>query len=228
MADNPGDLPLAELARRFERVQTAMLADSLDELGHLNCTLPPSIRPVAKGMRFAGPAFTVVGQASDVPLNRMKTLRGALKVLGEVPAGHVCVFEANDGEGFSGHIGEFHASCMRARGVVGSLTDGGSRDSAELSELGYPVFSRYTTPQDGLPRWEIVGTGRNVTLGDVLIRPGDYVVGDDDGVVVIPIELLEEVLEAAEKAAADEAGSREQVAQGVSPLEAFFPGQPSS
>lgn len=222
MAQNLHDLPLSETAARFANVQTAMLADALDELGELRCTLPPDIRPVARGMRFAGPAFTITGRRSEEPLDRTETLRGALRVLGEVPADHVCVFEANDDGGFSGHIGEFHAACMAARGVVGSLTDGGSRDSKELSEMGYPVFSRYTTPQDGLPRWEIVATARDVKLGDVAIRPGDYVVADDDGVVVIPIGLLDEVLMLAERSAADESGFREQVANGVSPFDAFF------
>lgn len=213
---------LAEIAERFSKVQTAMLADALDELGQLKCTLPAEIRPVADGMRFAGPAYTVTGKRSTEPLDRMTTLRQALKVLGSVPADHVCIFEANDGAGFSAHIGEFHATCMRVNGAVGSVTDGGSRDTRELTELGYPVFSRYKTPQDSLPRWEMLDTGRTITIGDVVIEPGDYVVGDADGVVVIPAELRDKVLAMAETAASEEVGILDEVKKGVPPLDAFL------
>lgn len=222
MSQSTRNVPLADIAERFSKVQSAMLADALDELGYLECTLPPEIKSVAPGMRLAGPAFTVTGRRGTEPLDRMKTLRQALKVLGSVPAGHVCIFEANDGPGFSAHIGEFHATCMVANGAAGSVTDGGSRDSKELADLGYPVFSRYQTAQDSLPRWEMLDTGRTITVGAVVIRPGDYVVGDADGVVVVPSELRDKVLAMAETAAADESGILDDVRKGVPPLDAFL------
>lgn len=214
--------PLAEIAERFSQVQTAMLADALDELGELHCTLPPDIRPVDDSMRFAGPAWTVTGKRHREPQDRMVTLRQALKVLGATPPGHVCIFEANDENGFSAHIGEFHATCMMTNGAVGSVTSGGSRDTKELRGLGYPVFSRYKTPQDSLPRWEMLDTGRNIKIGDVEIVPGDYIVADVDGVVVIPAHLRDQVLEMAERAAADEVGILDEVKNGVHPLDAFL------
>lgn len=222
MPQETQDQTITELAQRFGKVQTAMLADALDELGYLKCTLPPDIRPVASGMRFAGPAYTVTGRRSAEPLDRMTTLRQALKVLGSVPADHVCVFEANDGAGFSAHIGEFHATCMVANGAVGSITDGGSRDTKELTALGYPVFSRYKTPQDSLPRWEMLDTGRNITIGDVEIEPGTFLVADEDGVIAVPNEVRDKVLTMAETAAAEEAGILDEVKKGVPPLDAFL------
>jgi 4-hydroxy-4-methyl-2-oxoglutarate aldolase len=222
MSDATQTASLADIAARFSKVQTAMLSDALDELGELKCTLPAEIRPVADDMRLAGPAWTVTGRRSAVPLDRMVTLRQALKILGSVPADHVCIFEANDEDGFSAHIGEFHATCMVTNGAAGSVTSGGSRDTKELRALGYPVFSHYKTPQDSLPRWEMLDTGRSIKIGDVAIAPGDYVVADIDGVVVIPAHLRDKVLEMAETAAAEEVGILDEVKKGVPPLDAFL------
>jgi 4-hydroxy-4-methyl-2-oxoglutarate aldolase len=214
----------AELAERFQSVQTAMVADALDELGHSNCTLPPDIRPLRRGMRVAGPAFPVRGRGSARPLDRVAARLKALEMLASVPAHHVAVFEANDGGGFSSHVGEVHATSLQARGAAGTITEGGCRDTEQVLRLGYPVFCRYNTPQGSLPRSEIVGWPQAITIGPVIIEPGDYIVGDSDGVVVVPAALRDKVLTKAEAVAASERNVLQEIRRGVHPLDAFRAG----
>jgi 4-hydroxy-4-methyl-2-oxoglutarate aldolase len=83
------------------------------------------------------------------------------------------------------------------------------------------VFSRFVTPEDSTWRWELDATQVPITVGVVEIDPGDWVVGDDDGVVVVPSDLAEDVLAEAEKKAATESEIRRVVSDGMSPLEAY-------
>jgi regulator of RNase E activity RraA len=142
-------------------------------------------------------------------------------MLAAVPAFHVAIFEANDSIGFSSHVGEFHATCLKAQGAVGTITEGGCRDVEAVLELDYPVFCRYSTPQDSLARWEIVDWGEPITIGPVGIQTGDYIVADSDGVVVVPAAVREEVLKRSESKAARESTVRDEIQKGDQPLEAL-------
>jgi 4-hydroxy-4-methyl-2-oxoglutarate aldolase len=203
---------------RFASIYTAVLADILDARGHCDQTLPPSIRPLAPGMRLAGRAFTVSGRPSSVS-DYDAALRKVLGMLGEVPAGHVAVYScAHD---VSAHLGELSVTSLAARGVAGCVLDGGCRDVRFVLETGFPVFSRHVTPEDSTWRWELEATQASITVGRVEIEPGDWVVGDDDGVVVVPRELAEDVLAEAEGKAAAESEIRAAVREGMTPLEAY-------
>jgi 4-hydroxy-4-methyl-2-oxoglutarate aldolase len=203
---------------RFASIYAAALADILDARGRREQTLPPSIRPLAPGMRLAGPAFTVRGRPSSVS-DYDAALRKVLGMLGEVPAGHVVVYScAHD---VSAHLGELSVTSLAARGVAGCVLDGGCRDVRFVLETGFPVFSRHVTPEDSTWRWELEATQAPITVGRVEIEPGDWVVGDDDGVVVVPRELAEDVLAEAEGKAATESEIRASVRDGMTPLEAY-------
>lgn len=203
---------------RFARVYTAALADILDGRGLRDQTLPPSIRPLEDGMRLAGPAFTVTGRPVDVT-DWDGALRRVLGMLGSVPAGHVAVYScAHD---VSAHLGELSVTSLQARGVAGCVLDGGVRDTRFIRDTGFPVFSRYVTPEDSTWRWGLTATEEPITIGRVRISPGDWVVGDEDGVVVVPAAIAEGVLAEAEAKAATESSIREAVRAGATPLEAY-------
>jgi 4-hydroxy-4-methyl-2-oxoglutarate aldolase len=85
----------------------------------------------------------------------------------------------------------------------------------------FPVFARHTTPEDCVPRWELVDYNIAVTVGNVRIRPGDYIVTDHDGIVAIPHEVIDSVLEDAEAVLATESEVRSAVREGMLPLEAY-------
>ncbi len=203
---------------RFEAIYTAALADVLDARGRHDQTLPPLIRPLAPGLRLAGPAYTVQGQpAEDVDYE--DALRRVLRMLGEVPAGAVAVYAC--AQDVSAHLGELSVTSLKARGVAGCVLDGGCRDIRFILDEGFPVFSRYVTPEDSTRRWELQATQVPVTIARVGIEPGDWIVGDDDGVVVVPLALAESVLAEAEAKAATENEIRTAVRDGMPPLEAY-------
>lgn len=206
------------MRERFLAVYTAVLADILDGRGFHAQTLPPSIRPLGPGMRLAGPAFTVSGQPAKTT-DYDAALRKVLAMLGDVPAGHVAVYAC--AQDISAHLGELSVTSLQARGAAGCVLQGGCRDVRFVLETGFPVFSSHVAPDDSTYRWELEDTQVPIAIGAVRVEPGDWVVGDDDGVVVIPQALAEEVLAEAERKAATETEIRDAVREGMPPLEAY-------
>jgi regulator of RNase E activity RraA len=203
---------------RFEAIYTAALADILDARGLRTQTLPPAIRPLAPGLRLAGPAYTVKGRPAETA-DYDQALRKVLAMLGEVPAGHVAVYAC--AQDVSAHLGELSVTSLKSRGVAGCVLDGGCRDLRFVLDEGFPVFSRFVTPEDSTWRWELEATQVPVTIGRVRIEPGDWIVGDDDGVVAVPHAIAESVLAEAEAKAATESEIRRAVRDGMTPLDAY-------
>jgi 4-hydroxy-4-methyl-2-oxoglutarate aldolase len=201
-----------------EGIYTGAVTDVLDELGYPTQTLPPEIGPLAPGMRVAGNAFAVEGRPR--PGGEYEpSIRRILELLGAVPAGHVAVYAANDRT--SAHFGELSATSLKARGVAGVVLDGGCRDVDFIVRESFPVFARFVTPQDSVPRWEVVEWGHEISIGEVRVATGDFVLGDSDGVVVIPAALADEVLSRAATLVGTENEVRDAVRSGMPPLEAF-------
>jgi regulator of RNase E activity RraA len=190
----------------------------MDDLGLREQTLPPAIRALVPGMRLAGQAFTVDGRPSEHG-DWDAAIRKTLAMLGAVPAGHVAVYQCRQDR--SAHFGELSAESLSSRGVSGCVIDGGCRDVRRIEGLGFPVFTRFVTPEDSTWRWEITATQTPITIGAVQIEPGDWIVGDEDGVVVVPAGSAERVLGAAEAKVGTENLVRDAVRAGASPLEAF-------
>jgi len=207
--------------QRFAAIYTAALADILDTRGLHDQTLPPTIRGLDRGMRLAGPAYTVKGRPSSNSDEAAydEAIRRVLRMLGEVPAGHVAVYACDQDD--SAHLGELSVSSLAGRGVAGCVLDGGCRDVRFILDEGFPVFCRFVTPEDSTWRWELEATQVPIVIGEVRIEPGDWVVGDEDGVVVVPSSLAEDVLVEAEGKAATESEIRAAVRDGMAPLEAY-------
>jgi 4-hydroxy-4-methyl-2-oxoglutarate aldolase len=120
-----------------------------------------------------------------------------------------------------GHLGELSVTSLAARGVAGCVLDGGCRDVRFVLDEGFPVFCRFVTPEDSTWRWALEETQVPITIGRVRIEPGDWVVGDDDGVVVVPAAIAADVLSEAESKASTESEIRAAVRNGMLPLEAY-------
>jgi 4-hydroxy-4-methyl-2-oxoglutarate aldolase len=210
---------LRELESRFVALYTGAITDVLDRLGFLHQTLPSDITALRPGMRLAGPAYPIEGRPHPNQ-DHDTAVRKVLDMLGHVPAGYVAVYQTNDRG--SAHLGELSVTSLKTRGCAGAVIDGGCRDIELIVREDYPVFARYTTPQDCTYRWELVAHGDvTVTIGDVTVAPGDYVVADADGIVVVPEGLLLDVLEQAEAKVATENEVRDAVRAGTLPLAAY-------
>lgn len=209
----------ADLARRFRSVYTGAVTDVLDRHGCLQQTLPPQLAPLRPGMRLAGPVYPVLGRPH--PGHDYDTsIRLVLEMLGSVPPEHVAVYQCNDRA--SAHLGELSVTSLASRGCAGAVIDGGARDADYILREDFPVFSRYVTPQDCVPRWELLAHGDvTIVVGGVRLAPGDWIVGDRDGLVVVPSARVMAVLEEAETKVATESEIRDSVRAGMLPLEAY-------
>ena len=208
------------LPRRFSRIYTAAITDVMDEMGLQRQTLPSAIQPLTPAMRVAGYAFTARGRPHrGHPREHDATLRRFLGMLGAVPSDSVLVLATNDS--VAAHFGELSMEVFRRKKVRGAVIDGATRDAASIARVGFPTFVRYRTPQDSVPRWRVSDWGQPVTIGGVRVSLGDIVVGDLDGIVVVPRRAAQEVLTRCEKLVGTENKVRTAVKRGMPPLEAY-------
>jgi regulator of RNase E activity RraA len=215
-ADTQAD---AERSERFRGIYTGAIADVLYELGHGAQTLPHAIKPIVKGHRIAAPAFTVewvpyVGGDGDPHGER------AWDMLAAVPPGYVAVAATHIVE--RAVLGDLAMAYLRARGCAGVIVDGGCRDIQFNEEIGLPTFCAFMTPQDASHgRGTVKAWGHEIGIGEVRIRADDFVVADADGVIVIPHDLVDEVLQRAEALVGQETQIREALLAGASPQDLF-------
>jgi len=155
----------------------------------------------------------------DRTRTRHETLLGWCTLLARAPSGHVVVCQPNNHE--VALMGELSAQTLQARGVLGYVVDGGSRDTDLVLQQGFPVFCSFLTPSDIVERWIPDRFGEPVTIGAVTISTGDYVLGDRDGVVVIPQALALEVVIKTEQVVATESDMRRALIGGMDPIEAY-------
>jgi regulator of RNase E activity RraA len=209
----------SDLSRRFSSLYTGALTDVLDRHGYLQQTLPAELVPLRPGMCLAGPVYPVLGRPH--PGHDYDTsIRRILEMLGSVPPGSVAVYETNDST--AAHLGELSTTSLASRGCAGAVIDGGARDADYITRTDFPVFARYVTPQDCVTRWELLAHGEvTIVVGGVRVSPGDWIVGDRDGLVIVPAERVRDVLAEAEHKVATENEIREAVRQGALPLEAY-------
>ena len=208
----------ADLTERLARCYTGAVHDVLRMMGHQNIVLPPEIKAIAPGTRLAGPVWTVSGHM-DRSKSRHETLLGWCTLLAKAPSGHVVVCQPNNHE--VALMGELSAQTLAARGVRGYVVDGGSRDTDLVLEHGFPVFCSFLTPSDIVERWIPDRYGEPVTIGAVTIATGDYLLGDRDGVVVIPRALAADVVAKTEEVVATESEMRRALVGGMDPVEAY-------
>ena len=117
----------------------------------------------------------------------------ALQILDEAPAGSVLVYVLEDGLEISG-MGNLMATTAHARGLEGTVIDGAVRDVSGIRKIGHPVFARRISPATVVGRMVSVGKQIPVKCAEVMVHPGDYIVGDTDGVVVVPADAAEDVI----------------------------------
>jgi 4-hydroxy-4-methyl-2-oxoglutarate aldolase len=207
-----------DIRRRYLRLSSGQVCDSLSERGLKGQAMAAGIYPLLHTMKVAGPAFTV--QAISTP--NMDSVNVRLGMVTSLFKG--CVQVRNSGGNMSvGHFGEVNATAARAAGCTGVVLDGSTRDSTMLIEIGFPTFCRFRSPVESFGRFMVTDymVPIHVQGVDGLLRidPGDFLIGDNDGVVVVPRQMTVSILEAAEQRARKETDGRAQVAEGAHPLD---------
>lgn len=195
------DTTLARKLETLKRIGTATVHEAQGQRGYVD----RAIAPMDRASRMAGTAYTVDGRAGDNLVIHYAISRAS--------PGDVVVV---DYKGYmrAAAIGDLMVFGAQVRGLAGIVIDGATRDAAQIIELGLPVFSRGLCIT-GPSKAQGGEVGVPVVVGGCTIRPGDIVVGDSDGLVVIPSGELDATLRAAEERDAREAGIRDQLAKGA-------------
>lgn len=213
------ELSTAQICDRFRGIYVPAVTDAMYELGLPEPVLPSWLRPLLPEQSFAGIAYTVEGAAIEP---RVSWDEGAERI-----SSYLTAFEGitpdsvlvSKNSGAVGHFGELTANSALEHGCVGVVLDGNLRDTAGIREIGLQVFYRDVNPITAIGRWEMVSHQQPVTIGSVTIHPGDLVVADFDGIVVVPQVDIVAVLERAEQIVDIEKTVRSDMRQGVSPLQ---------
>ncbi|WP_342823076.1 RraA family protein [Candidatus Lucifugimonas marina] len=206
------------ITERLSDCYTGAVYDVMREMGHPNCALPNEIRPLDDTQTLAGPVWTCSGRI-DNTISDDESLMSWTGLLSKAPGGSVLVCQPNDST--IAHMGELSAETLNHRGVLGYVVDGGNRDSDFIRKLGWPVFFRYFTPKDVVGKWAVESMGEPITIGEVEITTGDWILADIDGVVVIPQSMIESVLNKTEEIMSTESELRTMILNGMDPQEAY-------
>jgi 4-hydroxy-4-methyl-2-oxoglutarate aldolase len=217
-ASSSASFDLSDIRERYLKLYTGAIGDMLDKSGYRNQILPYYISAVTTQNRVAGPAFT--GQGYPCADQTHDDTKMRLAMLDSVTPGSVSVW-ACGGSFECAHWGEIMSTAVRQRGCTGAVLDGGVRDVDFINLMAYPVFARFKNPASSIGRWDILEYQTTIRIGTTVIHPGDFVFGDVDGVVVVPKDLIVNVLVAAEDVYRREKGMREELRRGVPIHEAY-------
>ena len=210
---------MSDLIFRLSKCYAIAIHDVLREMGYGNCVLPPEIQALERGQKLAGEIYTISG-GIDQTLSRHESLLLWSQVLSKVPGGKVLICQPNTHA--VALMGELSARALMVKGTKGYLMDGHCRDVEEIIDAGFSVFCRLATPADIVERWRYNSLGNPITIGTVTIRSGDYIIADMDGAVIIPQEVIEDVVSKTEDVMATESEMRLAILDGMDPEQAYL------
>ena len=202
----------------LETLYTAVIADVLDTLGHRHQTLSANLSAMTPARHVCGRVFTAKAEAVDtIPAEPYKL---EMTVIDAMQTGDVLVVDADNHLNCS-FWGELLSTACIAKGVRGVVMSTCTRDLWALEKMNFPVFAIGATPADSKGRIDVTAIGQPITIDGVKIINDDYLLGDADGVVIIPAEALDETLRLAQEKVSGENAVRDDLANGMPVTEAF-------
>jgi 4-hydroxy-4-methyl-2-oxoglutarate aldolase len=213
------------LAGRLARLSTSAVSDVLDHCGYPEQSVASAIAPLSATMKMAGVAVCFEGVDESDAAHRSLTAISGFEIDRRMDPGAVLVI-AMSGHRMSAAVGGLMALSAQRRGCSGFVVDGGVRDAPEISALGLPTFCRYVTPLNSSKRWRLTRAGGAIALPGqavpaVSVSPGDFLIGDGDGLMVIPQTIAEDVIGWTERLTEIEEAIVRRIEAGASREEAF-------
>lgn len=194
-----------------EKLYSGVICDTLDELGYRNQAMRENINPIKEDWVIAGRAKTIL--AVDVHFIPENPYEKEIEAIDSIKPGEIVIGSTNRSR-HNGLWGELLSTAAKMRGSRGAVIDGFIRDTKKIQELDFPVFATGTKPVDSRGRGLVIEYDCAVECGDVLVRPNDVIFGDRDGIVVIPSELFDQVIEIAMNKVSRENATRSELLQG--------------
>jgi 4-hydroxy-4-methyl-2-oxoglutarate aldolase len=191
----------------------ALASDALDELGLFGQVMHPGLRPLWPDAVLAGPVLTIQVETTSTVLDPDDPYRSEIDAVDALRPGHVPIYAAPDGN-LAALWGELFTRAATARGASGAIVDGYVRDTRLVRALGFPVFARGCSPLDTRARARVSRVGGPLVAGGVAVAPGDFVVADEDGVVVIPSAALADATRIVQSKDRSESGARADLGEG--------------
>ncbi|MBE89743.1 MAG: dimethylmenaquinone methyltransferase [Rhodospirillaceae bacterium] len=211
-------IDVGTLVAEYSELSTPNVSDGLDRLGIRGA--PHGIAPLWPACKkIVGPAATMKLVALGEGLKEPSAAMGSLEAVKAANKGDVLVIDHGgrlDVNSYGGIVG----FTTQHFGLVGCVIDGVTRDVDEYKELGFSVYGKGTIQQSIRNRCDFAGYGMEVELSGIKVRPGDFIMADDNGVLVIPVEYLEEVLEIAQGCKATEEKIIDEIRNGAEPVAA--------
>jgi 4-hydroxy-4-methyl-2-oxoglutarate aldolase len=208
----------AYLDRIAANLYSSVLSDILDDHGHRNQVLWHDVRPVYPGAKVAGRAATMlVAAVSELPAEPYKLL---MELLDGIRPGEV-VMAGVQGQTRAAVWGELLSTHTRARGGRGAVLDGLTRDSWGIADMKFPVFATGVSPSDSKGRLEVIAIRKPMPIGGVAVADGDLVLADEDGCVVVPAAIEDEVIGEAFEKVEGENAIRDILSKGASIRKVF-------
>ena len=195
-----------DVVRGFVETGVPTVVDRLDFEFGIRSWMRPAIKPLAR-TRIAGRAVTVMIAPASGPMGPLDQFFAAVDACGP---GRILVITNGEDTTIS-CMGDLVATALNARGAEGAVMDGAVRDIDPMLEMGLPVFAASVSPVNFTGKVTIIGHDIPIVCGGVPVRPGDVVLADWDGVVVIPQEIAAEVLDKARVVEASERAMRERI-----------------
>jgi len=209
-----------DLVTRLGRLYTSAVHDVLRGLGHERCVLPPDIRAIDPAQKtLAGRVWTVSGHV-DRTKSADDTLLAWTGLLSKAPGDHIVMCQPQND--WIALMGELSANALKLKGVRGYVVDGGARDIDLTRAIGFPVYCSFATPTDIVGRWIPDRFGEPITIGEVTIVTGDWLLADNDGIVVIPAAMAADVVAKTEAVATTENKVRTAILGGMDPQAAYL------
>lgn len=184
-----------EILARLSRLYTPVVSDALDALGFRDRSVDPAIVQLAGGGTLVGRAATLQVIAVDAPPEQ--PYRVQFEAVDALQPGEIMVVSAPEVR--SAFWGELITTRAMEKGCVGTIVDGYCRDLPKIRTHAFGVWARGTHPADSLGRLDAVSWNAPISCGGVRVAPGDYILGDVDGVVIVPQAAIMETLTLAEE-----------------------------
>lgn len=201
-----------------EKLYSAVIADILDDFGFRDQAFDHGIRPIDPSFKLVGKAFTIL--ATDVYEVREDPYAKELEAIDGLTEGGVVVATTNGSSG-AALWGELLSTAAVSKGSRGAVIDGFTRDSNGIIEMRFPTFTRGYSPLDSKGRIEVIAYGVPIRCGGVVVRTGDIIFGDRDGVVIIPEGVSRDVLFKATEKVKSESRMKSALQHGMGIMEAY-------